>query len=179
MQKIVLTFGLISGAILVAISVFIWAAMIGDNGQLNAGAVGEFTGYVTMIVALSMVFFGTRTYRDKHLAGSITFGKAFKVGILITLVASTIYVAAWMIYYHTSEAAQHFPEQYLNHMIEEVKSKGLDQTQQDAKIAQLTQQMEAYKNPIVMMGVTLMEIFPVGLIITLISSFILKRNPSI
>ncbi len=178
MQKIVLTFGLMAGGIIAVLSLLLWMVLMGDDGQMNFEN-GEWMGYTAMIIALSMIYFGTRTFRDKHLAGNITFGKAFQVGILITLVASAIYVVAWMIFYNTSEVAQQFPQQYLDHEIEKMKASGMDQAALDAKIAEMKHQMEMYKNPFVMMGVTLLEIFPVGLIITLISSFLLKRKPSL
>ena len=178
MQKIVLTFGLISGGIIAVLSLLLWMVMMGDDGQMKFEN-GEWLGYSAMIIALSMIYFGTRSFRDKHLGGQITFGKAFQVGILITLVASFLYVSAWMIFYNTSETAQQFPQQYLDHQIETMKASGMAQAAMDAKIAEMKQQMELYKNPLVMMGVTLLEIFPVGLIITLISSFLLKRKPSL
>lgn len=178
MQKVVLTFGLIAGGIIAVLSLFLWMVVMGDDGQMNFEN-GEWIGYTAMIIALSMIYFGTRTFRDKYLAGNISFGKAFQVGIMITLVASVIYVATWMIYYNTSEAAHQFPQQYLEHQIEKMKASGMEQAALDAKIEEFRQQMELYKNPIVMIGMTLLEIFPVGLIITLISSFLLKRKPSL
>ena len=59
----------------------------------------EIVGYSTMVLAFLAVFFGIRTYREKNGGGAITFGKAFKVGILITLVTCAVYVIAWEIVY--------------------------------------------------------------------------------
>jgi hypothetical protein len=98
------------------------------------------------------------------------------VGILITLVASVIYAAGWMIYFNLSEDAQQFPEKYLAYMAEKMQESGKPQAEIDAEIAGYKEHMPAYKNPVVMFGVTLMEIFPVGLLITLFSAFILKRR---
>ena len=39
-----------------------------------------------MVLAFLMVFFGVRSYRDNVAGGHVTFGRAFKVGLLITLV---------------------------------------------------------------------------------------------
>ena len=110
-------------------------------------------------------------------AGKITFGKAFKVGILITLIASVMYVIGWLIYYNTSDMAQTFPAQYLEHLKEQWKASGMSAEEINEKAATTQKNMEMYaNNPVIMIGMTLMEIFPVGLLITLISAFILKRK---
>jgi hypothetical protein len=56
-------------------------------------------GYASMLIAFSLVFVGIRNYRDKFNEGVISFGKAFKIGIMIVLIASTMYVVAWLIDY--------------------------------------------------------------------------------
>ena len=145
------------------------------NGQMDMSK-GEIFGYTNMIIALSMIFFGIRQFRDRHLGGKITFGKAFKVGFLITLIASAIYVLAWMIYYNLSEVAQSFPEQYVAHMKEQWLASGMADNEINEKVTGLQKNMDMYKNPVVMAGFTLLEILPVGLIITLISALILRKK---
>jgi membrane protein CcdC involved in cytochrome C biogenesis len=137
---------------------------------------GEILGYISMIVSLSMIFLWREKFRDKHQEGFITFGKAFKVGFLITLVASAFYVAGWMIYYNTSASAQDFPEQYLEYMLTQMEEDGASAEEVAEARDTYSSQMELYKNPFVMMGVTLMEILPVGLLISLFTAFILKRK---
>ncbi|MEZ4982322.1 MAG: DUF4199 domain-containing protein [Saprospiraceae bacterium] len=90
----------------------------------------------------------------------ISFGKAFKVGFFITLVASVIYVTGWMIYFNTDETAQQFPEQYLEYMIDELKAEGASDEKIAEERAAFQSQMELYKNPLVMIAVTFMEILP-------------------
>jgi hypothetical protein len=90
MRRIVLTFGLIAGAIL---SVMMLVAMVfKDQIGFDRAAV---IGYTTMVLAFLMVFAGVKSYRDNMAGGSVTFGRAFKVGLLITLVATVCYVATW------------------------------------------------------------------------------------
>jgi len=119
MKKIILTFGFIAGAI-VSVMMFITMPMY-DSGTLNFEN-GEIVGYTTMVIALSMVFVGIKSYRDHHLNGSITFGQGFKVGILITLIASLLYVISWEICYHT--IASDFTEKYSDYYLENLKKKG-------------------------------------------------------
>src|SRR4029434_4212035 len=82
MKKTVLTFGLIGGAILAAMMFATLPFM--DKFSFDRG---ELIGYTTMSPAFLLVFFGIRSYRENVGGGQITFGRAFAVGILITLVA--------------------------------------------------------------------------------------------
>jgi hypothetical protein len=92
MKRIALLFGSISGGIMV-VMFFGVRIVIGDDADFSTG---EWIGYATMIIALSMIFVGVKSFRDKSSNGMISFGKAFQVGLLITLVASAIYVFGWM-----------------------------------------------------------------------------------
>src|ERR1044072_8504763 len=95
MKSIVWKYGLISGAIIVvlmSISVPLHLKGIIDFDQ------GLFLGYTNMVLAFLLVFFGVRSYREET-GGAISFGKAFQVGILITLVTCAMYVLAWEVMY--------------------------------------------------------------------------------
>ena len=95
MRKIVLTFGLIAGAILSAMMLI----TIPFHDQIGFDR-GLIIGYTTMVIAFLMVFVGVKSYRDNVAGGHVTFGRAFKVGLLITVVASVCYVATWQVVYH-------------------------------------------------------------------------------
>ena len=72
MRKIVLTFGLISGAILAALMIV--AMLFQDQIGFDRGAI---VGYTSMVLAFLMVYFGVRSYRDTVRDGRIRFGRAF------------------------------------------------------------------------------------------------------
>lgn len=175
MKKTVWTFGLISGTI---VSIALLAGIVlmtGPDGKVDMEG-GTILGYTSMIVALSLIFFGIRSYRDNHLGGSISFGKALKIGLLITSVASIMYVTTWMVYYHTTDTEQ-FGKQYTEHLTESMRADGA--TAEEIKDAMEKNQgfMKLYdSNPAFMFVVTLMEIFPVGLVISLISSYFLRAK---
>ena len=170
MKPIVWTFGLIAGGILAAMMALTIPFMdqIGDKGEV--------IGYSTMILAFLMVYFGIRSYRDNVMAGAIGFGRAFKVGILITLIASACYVAAWEVIYRT--VAPDFVEKYSARAIEKARSSGATEAQVEAKKNEMGKFKELYKNPVVNVGLTFLEVFPVGVVVVLVSAGVLSRRKS-
>lgn len=131
-------------------------------------------GYASMLVAFSLVFVGIRNYRDKYNAGVISFGKAFKIGFMIALIASTIYVIVWMIDYFFF--IPDFMDRFSAHQLEELKASGISQKELDKEAADMASFMTLYKNPLFNALITYIEILPMGLVVTLISSLILKRK---
>ena len=169
MKKTVLTFGLIAGAIMAAMMFATLPFMhkIGfDKGLI--------VGYTTMIVAFMLVFFGIRSYRENVNDGHITFGRAFAVGILITVIACVCYVIAWEILYF--KFMPDFWDKYTRYVIEKVKASGATQQVIDAKLLEMKSFKSMYDNPIINAAMTFIEPFPVGLIVTLISAAILRRK---
>ncbi|HNP95287.1 MAG TPA: DUF4199 domain-containing protein [Cyclobacteriaceae bacterium] len=173
MKRIVFIFGSIAGLIEVAMF-FITMPLMGD-GTL-AFENGEIIGYSTMIVALSMIFFGVKSFRDNHNEGKITFGKAFQVGIFIALVASAIYALGWEAYMATGTGPDDFMEQYTDQYVTQMESEGASQSEIDEMKSEMQSMSEMYKNPVIRFGMTLMEILPVGLVITLITAAAVRRS---
>ncbi|MBK6838283.1 MAG: DUF4199 domain-containing protein [Bacteroidetes bacterium] len=122
----------------------------------------------------SLVFVGIRNYRDKFNEGIISFGKAFKIGTMIVLIASTIYVIAWLIDYFFF--IPDFMDKYATHMLDELKASGASQLEIEKQAEEIARLGKMYKNPLFKAMMTYMEILPVGVIVTLISSLILKRK---
>lgn len=171
MKKIVWTYGLIAGAI---VSTMMMITMpLYESGTLEFDR-GEIIGYTTLLVSLSLIFFGIKSFRDNYLNGSINFGKAAKVGLLITLIASIMYATSWEITLKTMKGD--FMKMYAEKAIEKVKKEGGD----EAAIAEIQKQMDGYvmmyKNPIIRFTMTLMEIAPIGILISLLSAAILRKK---
>ncbi|MBC7904447.1 MAG: DUF4199 domain-containing protein, partial [Gemmatimonadaceae bacterium] len=135
---------------------------------------GMILGYLTMIIALSMIFFAIKNYRNKQLGGTITFGRAFLVGLYISLIASVIYAAGWELYLKTT--GTNFIEQYSKCQIDNLKAKGGSPEAMKAMNENIEMMKNIYKYPILRFGITILEIFPVGLLVSLIAAFILKRK---
>jgi hypothetical protein len=169
MKRTVWTFGLIAGAIMAAM-------MFATIPFLEHDDKAEIIGYTTMIVAFLMVFFGIRSYRDNVMGGTIGFGRAFKVGILITLVASACYVASWEVMYHTM--MPDFVEKYAAQVIERAQASGATEAQVEERRQEMAKFAVMYRNPLFNVGMTFLEVFPVGLVVVLVSSGVLSRRKS-
>ena len=170
MTKIVLIFGLISGAIAGGL---MWVLMtfVRSDGVNFDNAV--FVGYATMIIALSMVFFGIKSYRDNH-GGRITFVKGLQVGILISLISAFCYAACWEIYYPS--VGQEFMEKYTTYHLDKMRKGGASEAEIEQARTEGQQFTEMYKNFFVRFAFSLMEIVPVGIVVTLVSAALLRRR---
>ena len=82
----------------------------------------EVLGYSSMVLSFLLVFFGVRSYRDTVAGGAIGFGKAFQVGILITLITCAMYVIAWEIAYFNF--FPNFLDQYSAHVLAKMRAAG-------------------------------------------------------
>ena len=171
MQKNVLTFGFIAGAILSAMMLITLPFI--DQIGFDKGAI---IGYTSMVLAFLMVFFGVKSYRDNVSRGQLTFGRAFKVGLLITLVACACYVLTWQVIYYG--VAPDFGDKYVAYAVEQVRAAGATEVEIAATTRQMTEMMEMYKNPFVNVAITLLEPLPIGLVFTLVTAGVLSRKRS-
>lgn len=169
MKRIVLTFGLISGAISTLL-MFATLPLVDRISFDNMAVVG----YSGMVLSFLMVFFGIRSYRDNVGGGRITFGKALQVGLLITLISSVCYVIAWEILYFNF--LPDFVDKYANYMIEKARAAGATPEALAAQREQMKTFKALYDNPFTNAAITLLEPLPVGLPMTLISAAILRRK---
>ena len=170
MRKIVLTFGLIAGAMLSVVMLISMAF----HDQIGFDWRGYVVGYTSMVLAFLMVYFGVRSYRDTVAGGTIRFGKAFGVGLMIAAVASVCYVATWEVIYFGF--MPDFADKYAAHAVDKARQAGAT----DAQIAETVKKMndfkESYRNPLVNIAWTFLEPLPVGLIFTLVSAGVLSRK---
>lgn len=166
MKKNVLIFGLILGTIL-CINMIVVINMMYTNPDFKSN---DLLGYAAMVVIFSLIFFGVRNYRNKVLDGVISFGKGFKTGLLIALVASTLYVVVWLFYYYLF--VPDFIDKYTTHVLHQYTT----ESERAAKAVEMANFKEMYSNPLFVVLITYSEVLPIGLIITLISSLILKKK---
>ena len=169
MKRTVWTFGLISGAI---ISVMM-AITVPFEEQIGSDR-GLIIGYTTMVLSFLLVFFGIRSYRDNVAGGSVSFGRAFGVGMLIVLISSLCYVATWEVIYF--KFAPGFAAKLEAYNIEQARKKASSPAEVEAKVAEAKVFTQRYQNPVFNAAITLLEPLPVGLVIALVSAGVLRRR---
>jgi hypothetical protein len=171
MKKTIVTFGLISGVL----SSVMMCGTLRFLSDLNHGQKALVIGYTTIVLSFLLVYFGIRSYRDNLAGGSITFGRAFGIGIGITLISCIFYVVTWEILYFNFMHG--IMDSYFTKLIEKAQSAPGTAEAIQAKVASIRHEQQLYENPFVNALYTFIEPFPVGLLITLISAAILRRKP--
>jgi len=173
MKKIIITYGLIAGFIVTLFMVY-GTFMYYSNPDFKPSMVLGFTG---MFIAFTFVFLGIRNFRDKQNGGAITFGNAFKIGALISIIASSCYVAVWLVEYYAF--FPDFMDKYTALELKHAQESGITGAELMAKQQEMKTYAEWYKNPFMVILMTYAEILPIGLVIALISSLILKKKQNL
>ena len=169
MKKTILIFGVISGVI----SSVMMAATVPFMDNISSDR-GYILGYTTIILSLLLVYFGVRSYRDNVEKGQISFGKAFLVGLAITVISCLFYVGTWEIIYF--KFMPDFMDKYGAHVIQKMQASGASAAAIQQQTEQLDKLKVMYKNPLFNMAMTFIEPFPVGLVITLFSAAVLRKK---
>jgi hypothetical protein len=170
MKKSVIVSGLISGAIM-SIVMTVSIIVCYKNPEAMMGIGSMIIGYLSMLVAFSIIFLAVKSFRDKENNGFISFGQAFKIGLFISLIASTIYVLVWVVLYNF--VVPDFMEKYSALMISEAERSG-DEIAVQQKTAEMASYQEMYKSPLLFTLMTYAEVVPVGLLVSLIAAVVMK-----
>ena len=169
MSRIILVFGAIAG-----LAVAVPMCLLVANAEPGSAATSHFTGYLIMLLALSLVFFGVKQLRDRELGGVIRFVPALLAGLGISAVAGVIYVIGWEITLAVTDFA--FIDSYSTAAVEAARAKGASATEIEALMAKMDEFRQQYANPFFRMPITFIEIFPVGLLVSLISAALLRNS---
>ena len=168
----ILSYGAGAGLI-VGVPLFAMTVAFKDNPPPEQ--YGMLIGYSIMLVALSLVFVAVKRYRDVDLGGVITFWRALVLGLGVSVVAGVFYVIAWEAALAVSGAD--FIGEYTRTYLAQQQAAGLA----GEALAKLTREMEIfrtqYANPLFRLPMTFVEIFPVGVLVSLVSAAVLcNRN---
>lgn len=170
MKATIIKYGLISG---VLNALFMLSSMAYVYNKQNAeGSV--VLGFSLMAFSFSVIYFAVKKHRNLNNNGFISFVNAFKIGLGISIIGACIYVIAWAIEFNFF--MPDFLELYNKQAIKKLQLQNLSSEEIKLKIEELNKYSEMYKNPGYFFLFTFIEIFPVGLIISLISAIILKKT---
>ena len=170
MKRNVLVYGTISGLIA---AIWVLIAMFFVPKEMHM-SIGMILGYTSMVIANIFLVVGVKNYRDKYNGGVITFGKALKVGLLITLIGSTIYVITWLIYFFG--VGTDFMDYFVQSTHKELVASGASAAEIAKQSKEMKEFMVMYQNPFFNAAVTYMEILPMGILFALITALIMRRK---
>ena len=169
-MKYALVYGGIGGAIaLIVIGTSLVTGLPNHNHSM-------LFGYLVMLAALTLIFVGVKRYRDVEYGGVIRFGRAFGLGVAMALVAGIVYAACWEAF--VAASGYDFMAEYSRSTLDEMRADNAG----PAEIAAAEEKMRGFEhifaNPLLRIPMIFVEIFPVGLLVALVSAAVL-RNPRV
>jgi Protein of unknown function (DUF4199) len=166
MKQTVLKYGVISGIIAMGLMTITMA--LHDHIPFEMGML---IGYIGITLSFIIIYPAMVSYRDKTGNGTISFGRCMSIGLLISLLSSLFYVAAWAVIYHTT--MHDYLDKYAALTIEHMQKAGKSAAEISKAGQEMAAMKENYKNPVIFTLYTLMEPLPVGILVTLISAIIM------
>ena len=160
--------GLITGGFLFTAMIFAYDSMA-ENQQS-----GHLFGYASMLLALSLIFFAVKRQRDVGQGGIIKFLPAFGMGLAITFIASLVYAIGWEL--TLAVTGMDFAGTYAEAAIETAREKGMSPDELASYEEMMQGFVEMYRNPVYRFGITMLELLPVGLIVSLVSALLLRNS---
>lgn len=173
MRQTIIRYGLISGVIS-SILMLIVSSIMKVIGFEKFAEYGVWVGFTCIILSLVLVFFGIKTYRDEQGGGQISFGKAFQIGILVTVISCVCYSLTWVVCYFNF--FPNFMDDFGAYQLQKLKESGESAAEIAKQTAEINRTKELYQNPLYNFAVTFMEPFPVGLLMTAVSALVLKKK---
>ncbi len=174
MKNNAVKFGIIAGLITATFTVI--GGLLMANGSNDIGYKNsEILGFSGIFLAFSMIV--VAMIKERQIAGGfISYKNTFMVGLKISLITSAFYVAAWMIMIaiYPQILEMMFAMMEKNLMASELSPEDLKD-----QLDQMTKWKGYYANPFMKAIMTFMEIFPIGLIISLIAAIFIQKKPAI
>ena len=169
MLRTILKYGVVAGLV---VGACMSATFLGFDG-MPPMPWGMVIGYATMLLALGAVFAGIRRHRDADRGGVIGFWPAFGIGVGISVVAAIFYVVAWEALQAATD--MDFATTYAQAMLENARADGASAEALATMRAELAAFKVQYADPLFRLPMTFAEIFPVGVLVSLVSAALLRN----
>lgn len=136
----------------------------------HRSAIGQFTGFLAVVLLILGVFFSIKTTRDRENSGVISMKDAIKSGTISSLVASIIIAVSTFIYYQFVNPG--FIEYWIPLIEKQLREKQVNENDIRAKITTLK---DVYK-PLSQTYKSFLATLMIGTVTSMLFSFFLKRH---
>ena len=166
MTKTILTAGVAAGLFAGSVA-SLFATLLSHAIPLGWGMA---IGYLTMLIALSAIVVAIK--RERDAAGAIGFWAALGMGVAITLIASVLYALCWEV----ALMRMGGPDAFMDGYLAGLRRMGGDPATLARQLRDAEAMRASYRNPMFRLPMTMTEIAPVGLLVSLVAAALL-RNP--
>ena len=167
-MRYALVYGPIAGAIAITVIVATLALDLPNHSH------SLWFGYLVMLAALSLIFVAVKRYRDVEKGGVIHFLPALGLGLCIAVVAAITYAALFEAY--LAATGYTFFDDYVASLGQGARASGAAPAEVARQVAEMESYRPLFENPLVRPLMIFSELFPVGLLVALVSAALL-RNP--
>ncbi len=173
MQKTVLTFGALAGLVII-IYTYGFLMILGDFGRMTPKdlEMAEWLGYVRYLVLLLGIVMAMIQYR-RDSAGPISYGAAFKVGLMVALVTAVCVGLMESIY--IAFINPDFFEQYRRLMMESLQARNASATEIREAQEQFETLLPFMQHPVATGLFYFVETTVIGTILALIGAIFTRR----
>ena len=172
MKNKILIYGLIAGALMTCL--MIGPLFLTDMRDPSGYDRGEIIGYLAMVLSLCVIFLGINSYK-KTKQGELTFGQGFLLGTSIALVAGVLF--GFFSYLTYAFIFPDFLAAYMEHYIQKIREGGAPGPEIEKQIAEINSQKDFFLSPVMGGVLMFMTVVPIGTLISLIASLVLRSRP--
>lgn len=170
MQKAIFRYGLYSVVTTIVIMGLTFWTIRGLSFSVQ-----EIFGYISIVLALLFVYFGMRHYRNVVNNGALSFNEGLKIGLLITLFPAFLFGLYSAL--HVTYIDPGFADRYFQQYIDQVQH-SLPPDKAAREIEEMKKYKSLYNNGGFQFGIMFLTVLVIGVVITVISTLILRRKPS-
>jgi hypothetical protein len=174
MKNVILRYGIISGIVIASIMLISTLIVKGLGNEKASFEYGMIIGYTNMLLAFSAIFFAMKKYRDTQNDQKLSIKDGILIGLGITVIATIFYSLMWLFVYYN--IIPNFMEEYSAYVLEKLEADGAT----SAAIEQHNKDIESFKamynSPFSVFLITLIEPLPVGILVTFVSTLVLRRK---
>ena len=159
--KNALNWGVIVGVVLIIYSILMYFLDL---------SLEKWVSWVSYIILIGGIVYGTIQYRDNVLGGSITYAQALGFGVLISLFAAIL--SGIYSYVFFTFIDPDFIEKIIVHTQDEMLKQGLSEDQ----VEQAMEMQKGFMKPGVLVAISIPMLTFMGFVFSLITSIFLKKE---